>query len=214
MEVAKNINQKLKEIPDCVKIVAATKYVDAADMEKLLALDITNFGENRVDSFLEKYEALKDKPIHWHFIGHLQSNKAKQVVSKIEMLHSLDSLRLAAVIEKECIEPLDCLIEVNINNEYSKSGILLEDCEAFIKEIQKYSKVRILGLMCMTIKKSSSIEKQNQFLRLRQLMEELNDRLGLCMTELSMGMSDDYKEAIASGSTIVRLGRMLWEPVR
>lgn len=214
MEVAKNINQKLKEIPNHIKIVAATKYVDAVDMEKLLDLGITNFGENRVDAFLEKYEALKDKPIHWHFIGHLQSNKAKQVVSKIEMLHSLDSLRLAEVIEKECIEPLDCLIEVNINNENSKSGILLKDCEAFLKEVQKYSKVRILGLMCMTMKESSSIEKQNQFSRLRQLMEELNERLGFNMKELSMGMSDDYKEAIASGSTIVRLGRMLWEPVK
>ncbi|MDE6584421.1 MAG: YggS family pyridoxal phosphate-dependent enzyme [Anaeroplasmataceae bacterium] len=214
MEVAKNINQKLKEIPNRVKIVAATKYVEAEDMEKLLDLGITNFGENRVDAFLEKYEALKDKPIHWHFIGHLQSNKAKQVVSKIEMLHSLDSLRLAEVIEKECIEPLDCLIEVNINRENSKSGILLDDCEAFLKEVQKYSKVRIRGLMCMTMRESSSIEKQNQFSRLRQLMEELNEHLGLSMKELSMGMSDDYQEAIASGSTIVRLGRMLWEPAK
>ena len=214
MEVAKNINQKLKEIPNRVKIVAATKYVEAEDMEKLLDLGITNFGENRVDAFLEKYEVLKGRPIHWHFIGHLQSNKAKQVVSKIEMLHSLDSLRLAEVIEKECIEPLDCLIEVNINSENSKSGILLDDCEAFLKEVQKYSKVRIRGLMCMTMKESSSIEKQNQFSRLRQLMEELNEHLGLSMKELSMGMSDDYQEAIASGSTIVRLGRMLWEPAK
>ena len=214
MEVAKNINQKLKEIPNHVKIVAATKYVDAADMENLLDLGITHFGENRVDAFLEKYEALKDKPIHWHFIGHLQSNKAKQVVNKIEMLHSLDSLRLAAVIDKERKEPLDCLIEVNINNEISKSGILPEDCEDFLKEVQKYSKVRVVGFMCMTMKESSSTEKQNQFLRLRHLMEKMNESLGLCMKELSMGMSDDYNEAISSGSTLVRLGRMLWEPVK
>lgn len=210
MELAKDIKEKLNFIPNHVRIVAATKYVEAEDMLKLFSLGIDHFGENRVDSFLRKYEILKDEKIHWHFIGHLQTNKAKQIVSKIEVLHSLDSLKLASIIEKERSTPLDCFIEININKESSKDGISLEECEEFLKQIQLFSKVNIVGFMMMTKKESTSAEKQLQFLRLKCLMLKMNEKLGLNMKQLSMGMSDDYMEAIASGATTVRLGRMLW----
>ena len=210
MDLAKDIQDKLQFIPNHVRIVAATKYVDAEDMLKLFSIGIHHFGENRVDSFLRKYEALKKEEIHWHFIGHLQTNKAKQVLSKIDVLHSLDSLKLASIIEKERDTPLDCFVEVNINNEESKDGIAEEECEAFLKSLQAYPKINVVGLMMMTIKVCTKEEKKQQFEHLKKLMLDMNKKLGLEMKQLSMGMSDDYMEAIASGATTVRLGRMLW----
>ncbi|MDE6408456.1 MAG: YggS family pyridoxal phosphate-dependent enzyme [Anaeroplasmataceae bacterium] len=210
MELAKDIKDKLNFIPNHVRIVAATKYVEAEDMKKLFSLGIHQFGENRVDSFLRKYEALKDEDVCWHFIGHLQTNKAKQVLSKIDVLHSLDSLKLAGLIENYRDTPLDCFIEVNINQEESKDGIAIENCEEFLRNVLNYSKVHVVGLMMMTTKDSTKEEKRIQFSKLNQLMQEMNARLKLDMKELSMGMSDDYMEAIAAGATTVRLGRMLW----
>ncbi|MDE7162383.1 MAG: YggS family pyridoxal phosphate-dependent enzyme [Anaeroplasmataceae bacterium] len=210
MDLAKDIQDKLQFVPNHVRIVAATKYVDEEDMLKLFSIGIHHFGENRVDSFLRKYEALKNEEIHWHFIGHLQTNKAKQVLSKIDVLHSLDSLKLASIIEKERDTPLDCFVEVNINNEESKDGIAEEECEAFLKSLQAFPKVNVVGLMMMTIKACTKEEKKQQFEKLKKLMLEMNEKLGLEMKQLSMGMSDDYMEAIASGATTVRLGRMLW----
>ncbi|MDE6241760.1 MAG: YggS family pyridoxal phosphate-dependent enzyme [Anaeroplasmataceae bacterium] len=210
MELAKDIKEKLNFIPNRVRIVAATKYVEAEDMKKLFSLGIHHFGENRVESFLRKYEALKDEQICWHFIGHLQTNKAKQVLSKIDVLHSLDSLKLAGMIEKERTTPLDCFIEVNINKEESKDGIAIEDCEEFLRKLSTYSKINVVGFMMMTTKASTKEEKRIQFSNLRKLMLEMNERLGLDLKQLSMGMSDDYQEAILEGATTVRLGRMLW----
>ncbi|MDE5546446.1 MAG: YggS family pyridoxal phosphate-dependent enzyme [Anaeroplasmataceae bacterium] len=210
MELAKDIKEKLNFIPNHVRIVAATKYVEAEDMKKLFSIGIHNFGENRVDSFLRKYEALKEEQICWHFIGHLQTNKAKQILSKIDVLHSLDSLKLAGMIEKERTTPLDCFIEVNINKEESKDGIAFEDCEEFLRQVSKYSKVHVLGFMMMTTKDSTKEEKRLQFSKLYKLMQEMNKKLNLNLKQLSMGMSDDYMEAVAEGATTVRLGRMLW----
>lgn len=180
-------------------------------MIALYAAGIHHFGENRAEALLYKQEKLKDLSIHWHFIGHLQTNKAKQVLPKIEVLHSLDSLKLAQIIERECKKLLDCYVEVNINLEKSKHGICPAECENFLQALKQYPKVHVLGLMCMTIKESSSEEKRKQFLELRHLMQKLNVGLGMNMKCLSMGMSDDYKEAIEAGATTVRLGRILWE---
>lgn len=210
MEIAKDIKDKLNLIPNHVRIVAATKYVEKEDMKKLLSIGIHTFGENRVDSFLSKYETLKNESIHWHFIGHLQTNKAKQVVNKIEVLHSLDSLKLAKIIERERTTPLDCFIEVNMNHEETKNGILKDECEDFLKQVLKLSKVHIVGFMMMTKKVSTKEEKKEQFISLKRLMLEINEKLGLNLNQLSMGMSDDYLEAIEAGATTVRLGRMLW----
>lgn len=211
MELANDILEKLNSIPKNIRVVAATKYVEALDMKKLLTLGINHFGENRVDSLLKKQEELIGEDIHWHFIGHLQTNKAKLILPKIEALHSLDSLKLAQIIEKERKEPLDCFVEININQEESKSGIPAEECENFLKEIMKYPKVHVVGFMCMTMKSCTPEEKKAQFQSLKNLMLKMNELLGMNMQELSMGMSDDYNEAIAAGATTIRLGRTLWD---
>lgn len=203
-----NIDKILDTIPSNVTLVAATKYVDSNDMKKLLDNGINNFGENRVDAFLNKYVELLDEDIVWHFIGHLQRNKAKMVIDKIEYLHSLDSLELAKMIDKLRDKPLNCFIEVNINEEESKNGVRIEELDSFISEVIKYKNVNIIGLMCMTIKES--MDKYQQFLSLSKIMNELNQKYNLNMRDLSMGMSDDYLDAIKAGSTFVRLGRILW----
>ena len=131
MKIADNIYEIIDSVGDAT-IVAATKYVDSSLMKELLKYGINNFGENRVDSFLEKYEDLKNEDIVWHFIGHLQRNKALKVIDKIEYLHSLDSLKLAKIINDNRKEPLKCFIEVNLNKEESKDGIYLDELDDFI----------------------------------------------------------------------------------
>ena len=129
-----DIDDFLKTIP--VNVVAATKYVGPEEMKDLLAHGVNNFGENRVEAFLNKYEALKDyKDIRWHFIGHLQRNKCKDIINKIDVLHSLDSLELAKMIEKYREEPLDTFIEVSINLEENKNGVDFHNIDEFMKEI-------------------------------------------------------------------------------
>lgn len=200
----------IKTIPNKVTIVAATKYVDVSTMEDLYKNGINNFGENRVDSFLNKYEYfIHNKDIKWHFIGHLQRNKAKEVINKIDYLHSLDSLKLADLIEKERETPLDTFIEVSINLEESKNGVPYYELEQFVSQILKYKKIHLVGLMMMAIK--GSLNTEEQFNKLRELRDELETKFNIKIPYLSMGMSDDYLQAINMGATHIRLGRILYE---
>ena len=142
MKIRNDIESFLQTLPSDITLVAATKYVDANEIKELYKVGVNNIGENRVDAFLNKYESLLDyKDIHWHFIGHLQHNKAKQVVNKIEYLHSLDSLKLADEIEKYRTTPLNVFVEVSINLEENKNGVPYYEVEYFIKALQKYSKI-------------------------------------------------------------------------
>ena len=208
--VRKDIKEFIKTIPSNVTIVAASKYVDENDMKHLLDAGICDFGENRVESFLIKYEQLKDLPIKWHFIGHLQRNKAKEVINKIDYLDSLDSLKLAELIQKERLSPLKCLVEVSINLEENKNGVPYFELESFLKELQKFSKIQIMGLMMMSIRYSDEQALKQQFYKLRALRDEMEQKLNIKLPYLSMGMSEDYKEAIEEGATHIRLGRILF----
>lgn len=209
MKVREDIKEFIKSIPSNITLVAATKYVDADEMKILFNNGICNFGENRVDAFLDKYEALKDLDISWHFIGHLQRNKAKEVINKIDYLHSLDSLKLADEIEKYRITPLNTFVEVSINLEESKNGVPYYELEDFIKSLLKYKKINLVGLMMMTIKVSD--DKENQFAKLVELKNKIEKSLNIKIPYLSMGMSEDYKYAIKEGATHIRLGRILFK---
>ncbi|NLB82594.1 MAG: YggS family pyridoxal phosphate enzyme, partial [Clostridiaceae bacterium] len=147
--IRKDIQKFLANIPKNITIVAATKYVDVSEMVYLLDNGINNFGENRVEDFLRKYEALKDHSIIWHFIGHLQRNKAHKIINKIDYLHSLDSLKLAEEIDKRRETPLPCFVEVSVNHEESKNGVLYDETLDFIKSLQQFSKIKVVGLMMM-----------------------------------------------------------------
>ena len=207
--IRNDIKDFIKTIPSDVTIVAATKYVDSSDMEELLKNGINNFGENRVDSFIEKYEALQNKGVIWHFIGHLQRNKAKKVINKIDYLHSLDSIELAKIISKERRStPLKCFIEVSINLEETKNGVPFYEVSNFFKEIKDLNNVEIVGLMMMGIKDSLTVEEQ--FKKLRLLRDKLQKEYNIKIPYLSMGMSDDYLYALKEGATHIRLGRILF----
>ncbi len=198
--IIKLINE-VKPIP----IVAATKYINYSLARDLYSYGITNFGENRVDSFLEKFNNLTDLNITWHFIGHLQKNKVKKIINKIDYLHSLDSLDLAKIINEERVDVLPTFIELRLTNNDNKYGIKKEELDDFIKELNKYPKIKIIGFMAMTDLDMTTEEKRNVFREARKLKEKYN------LEKLSMGMTDDYKIAIEEGATNVRLGRILFD---
>lgn len=209
MKIREDIQKFISTIPSNITLVAATKYVDSSEMRNLFKNGVTNFGENRVDAFLNKYEDLKDLNITWHFIGHLQRNKAKEVINKIDYLHSLDSLKLADEIEKYRERPLPTFVEVSINLEENKNGVPYYELEDFIKSLLKYKKIKLIGLMMMTIKVSE--DKENQFAKLVELKKKIEKNLNIKIPYLSMGMSEDYLEAIKEGATHIRLGRILFK---
>ena len=210
MEMSNIIDIK-KSVKDA-KIVAATKYVGPNEMINLLNQGINNFGENRVDSFLEKYEALKEyKEIKWHFIGNLQTNKVRKIIGKIDYLHSLNSVKLAQTINKYLETPLNCFLEVNLTDSPTKTGISLESVSEVLLLINELENVNVIGLMTMTEPLMTDIEKEQVFSKLKELMFELNKAGYTNITELSMGMSDDYLIAVSCGATWVRLGRILFK---
>ena len=149
------------------------------------------------------------KDISWHFIGHLQRNKAKEVVNRIDYLHSLDSIELAKKINILREAPLNVFIEVSINLEESKNGVPYYEVESFMKEIMNLDKIKIVGLMMMAYKDSSNPE--SEFRKLTNLRDELEQKLNIKLPYLSMGMSDDYEAAIKAGATHIRLGRILYK---
>ena len=208
--IREDIKEFLNTLPKDITLVAATKYGDIDDLKDLYSNGVFNFGENRVDAFLSKDEALKDLDIKWHFIGHLQRNKAHLVLDKIDYLHSLDSLELAKVINRYRLSPLSCFVEVSINLEENKNGVPFYEVKDFIKECLQYPNVNIVGLMMMAVSNSSEESLHTQFRKLKELKDDIEKGLNISLPYLSMGMSDDYKVAVAEGATHVRLGRVLF----
>lgn len=200
----KIINEIQTNYPETC-IIAATKYVDSSVVRELFMAGIRNIGENRVDSFLKKYDELADLDLIYHFIGTLQTNKVKSMINKIDFLHSLDSIKLMKEINKYREEPLKCFVEVNITKEESKHGIFVENLEDFLYESQKYDKIEIVGLMTMAIKYDQEKDIDECF----KTLDELKRKYGLLYT--SMGMSNDYPLAIKNNASFIRLGRILFE---
>lgn len=210
-ENLEKVQETLKEYPN-VRIVAATKYVDVDKVKKLIDCGIKDLGENRTDVFLEKYEALKDENVNWHFFGVLQARKVRSIIDKIDYLHSLDSLSLASEISKRRKTPLKCFVQVNVSNDPNKSGIDESKVISFIKSLAKYPNIEVVGLMTIT-KLTFYEELLDEYFRTMKELQEEVQALELpyapC-TELSMGMSNDYTIAVKNGATMVRLGRILY----
>lgn len=208
----KNVQQTIQTCQhdlERVRIVAATKYADIKQMEELYESGITIMGENRVDSFLEKKDQLT-LPIEWHFIGTLQSRKVKDMINDIDLLHSLDRLSLAREIEKYRQKPLKCLIQVNISGETTKHGLEKDQVLPFLKQLQSFSKIEVVGLMTMAPQTTDEATIRTCFRELKNLQEMIQLTYHQC-TELSMGMSNDYLIAIEEGATYVRLGSILFQ---
>ncbi|EUJ24442.1 hypothetical protein PGRAN_00940 [Listeria grandensis FSL F6-0971] len=196
-----------------VHLVAVTKTVDVAAMEKLYDLGIRHFGENRADVFAEKVEAFADKPdVVWHFIGSLQTRKVRAILPYTRFLHSLDRVSLADEIEKRATEKMACFLQVNISEEETKHGFNAEEAIAFVKA-QNYQHVEIIGLMTMAPNTDDEQTLHHVFQGLKALQQEI-EKLEIANVpchELSMGMTNDFEIAIEEGATFIRVGRALVE---
>lgn len=193
---------------DQVNVIAVTKYVDVATTEALVKTGIQHIGENRVDKFLEKYQALKEYDLTWHLIGSLQRRKVKDVINFVDYFHALDSVKLAQEIQKRAEHPIKCFLQVNISGEESKHGFAPDELDDVLAEIAQLDKIEIVGLMTMAPFEASQEELQDIFLKTHQLQKQLEKKQlkNMPFSELSMGMSRDFEVAIANGATYVRIG--------
>jgi len=214
------IKEKIKEAAEKsgrrfedITILAATKTVDYNLINYAIESGISYIGENRVQEFLSKKDFIS--PCHRHFIGHLQTNKVKDIVPFVEMIHSVDSYHLAKEISKisqKENKTTDILLEVNIGNEESKSGFSSEEIVEEAKNISKLPNICIRGLMTIPPKCEESSENQQYFLKMSKLFIDIRDKKmdNSIMDTLSMGMSDDYYDAVLCGATTVRIGTALF----
>lgn len=196
--------------PEDVHIVAVTKYVSVERAAEALEAGIQNLGENRDEGLLSKWEVLKDRPL-WHFIGTLQSRKVRNIIDKVEYIHSLDRLSLAKEINKRASKKIKCFIQINVSGEESKHGLQPEDTVEFIRQLEAYENIEVVGLMTMAPHTDDEEVLRTCFRRLRSLKEEV-EGMGLKHApchELSMGMSNDFKIAIEEGATFIRIGSAL-----
>lgn len=192
-------------------LVAATKYVDVEELNKLEKLGVKVFGENRVPALLEKYEKYHGNSV-FHMIGTLQSNKVRYIIDKVAMIHSVDSLKLIDEIDRQAKKhdlTMDVLIQVNIAEEESKHGFSKEELSEVFEYLKTKSNVRPCGLMMMAPNIESS-KTEKYFKETEETLKSLHQQFPeFSLTELSMGMSNDYKYALKHGSTFIRLGRAL-----
>ena len=193
---------------DQVNVIAVTKYVDVATTEALVKTGIQHIGENRVDKFLEKYQALKEYDLTWHLIGSLQRRKVKDVINLVDYFPALDSVKLAQEIQKRAEHPIKCFLQVNISGEESKHGFAPDELDDVLAEIAQLDKIEIVGLMTMAPFEASQEELQDIFSKTHQLQKQLEKKQlkNMPFSELSMGMSRDFEVAIANGATYVRIG--------
>jgi pyridoxal phosphate enzyme (YggS family) len=193
--------------------VAVTKYVDADAIREVLDVGLTDIGESRVQEAVPKWKALDGRGT-WHFIGHLQRNKVKDVVTRFTYIHSLDRYPLAEEINRRARQVdriMRCFIQVNVSGEQSKFGLPPSEVVEFAREVAELPYIRIEGLMTMAPRSDNSEEIRPIFRRLREIRDEIR-RLGdpkLQVPHLSMGMSQDYTVAVEEGATWLRLGSVL-----
>ncbi len=202
--------------PEEVKLIAISKNVPVDDIKSAIAAGQVDFGENRVQELTTKIEALSEyKNPNWHLVGTLQRNKVKFIVGKVAMIHSVDSIRLIKQIDRisrqnDCIS--DILLQVNISGEESKSGFEPEELDEAIRvSLEEYPAVRIRGLMTMAPWHEDPDDALPVFAEAKRLLDSYKEKFSLeDFDQLSMGMSHDYKQAIACGSTMVRIGTAIF----
>lgn len=219
----KDTREKIKETCekagrsiDEVTLLAVTKTVDIDQITEAIDYGIDQIGENKVQEFIRKYEVLgTKKDIHWHFIGHLQRNKVKYIVDKVDLIHSVDSIRLAREINKEAKKigkTVDILVQINIAEEESKFGISVEELNPLLEEITTMDSIYLKGFMAIPPYTKTPEENRKYFRRMYDLFTQTQDKemKNVDMKILSMGMTNDYEIAIEEGTTIIRVGTGLF----
>jgi len=205
---------------DAVRLIAVSKYATIEDgtVEALFAAGCTELGEARPQQLLEKAEHYADVPIEWHLIGSLQRNKVRKILPVTALIHSLDSLRLAEAIdriaEEEQLPPVRCLLEIAISHDTSKHGIEPKDVLEVLDKLGTHKNIVVEGLMGMAGLESDETQIRREFELLRTTAEAVQNRglpSNVTLTELSMGMSDDFEIAIEEGATLVRIGSVLYD---
>ena len=212
-EVEKNIQMacaKSGRKREEITLIAVSKTKPVSMLQEIYNCGIIDFGENKVQELCEKEEILP-KDIHWHMIGHLQTNKVKYLMDKTTLIHSVDSLKLAKEIEKQAAKTnliVDILVEVNIAEESSKFGIKKEETYALVKEIAKLSHIKIKGLMTIAPLVENPEENRLYFRQIKELSVDIDNQNidNVSMSVLSMGMTGDYMVAIEEGATVIRVG--------
>ena len=208
--------KKYSPYPKKVKILFVSKYLNVEEHKALIEMGYDYFGENRAQLYRDKLNEFSDekyKNIKWDFIGRLQKNKIKYIINSVNLIHSIDSYELLEEINKKAIENdriINGLVQINVSKEESKTGVYIED---FKKDSEKYfsmSNVKIAGFMTMAPLEASEDEINDYFSNMRKLKEEYQKQYDY-VTEISMGMSNDYMEALKNGATIIRIGSKLFE---
>ena len=216
-EVKNNIDTaaaKAGRSPEEITLIAVSKTKPVSMIREVYDLGVRDFGENRVQEIMEKYDQLPDD-IRWHLIGHLQTNKVKYIIDKVCLIHSVDSYKLAVEISKEaqkCSRNVDILIEVNVAGEESKFGVRPDDLENLVRSIAKLPGICIKGLMTVAPYVVDSEENRGIFVKMKQFAVDISRKSidNVYMDYLSMGMSGDYTVAVEEGSTMVRVGTSIF----
>ncbi len=220
MGIAENIERVLERIEKAaeragrkerVKLIAVTKTFPPEVIEEAIKYGIKDFGENYVQEAIHKWSERK-RGITLHMIGHLQRNKVKKALTIFDLIQTIDSLKLAEEINKRAERPVKAMIEINIGKEPTKSGILPEECLEFVEKLNELEKVDIIGLMTIPPPERDEKLLRRYFRKMKELLDEINKRklYKKTLTELSMGMSDDFEIAVEEGATMVRIGRAIF----
>lgn len=196
-----------------IRLVGATKTVGTDQMLEAVAAGVEVFGENRIQEAIRKQDIVEwPKALQWHFIGHLQRNKVRMAIARFQMVQSLDSFQLAKVLNDHCESAgirMPVLMEVNLGQEKSKGGFLADEVEHRARDLVTLGNLQLKGLMAIPPYYENPEKSRPYFRQLRQLLERLNEK-GLALSELSMGMSHDFRIAIEEGATMVRIGTALF----
>ena len=209
-DIKKNYQAVRDSLPEDVLLVAVTKTHSPFEINQAIEAGATDIGENKVQEILDKYDDVK--PVRWHLIGHLQTNKVKYIIDKVCLIHSVDSLKLAREIDKRAAQHdkvMDVLIQINPAEEESKFGLSLKDAPALIEEIRENCpNVRICGLMSVAPFLEDPEDVRPYFAAVKELYDKYGDDPDF--QYLSMGMSHDYKAAVLEGSNLVRVGSAIF----
>jgi len=200
--------------PEDITLIAVSKTKPLSDIEELIEIGVTEYGENKVQELCDKYENVS-QPVNFHLIGHLQTNKVKYIVDKACLIHSVDSIKLAKEIQKEAAKrncTVSVLIEVNVANEESKFGLKVEEVIPFVEEVSTFSNIKVEGLMTIAPFVENAEENRQYFRRLKELSLDITSKNidNINMNVLSMGMTNDYRIAVEEGATMVRVGTAIF----
>ena len=218
MNCAEKYTEIRQQLPESVTLLAVSKTKPAEDIMALYNIGCRDFGENKVQELTAKYNELP-KDIRWHQIGHLQTNKIKYIIPFVYMIHSIDSLKLAIEVNKQAAKHnrvVDCLFELKVANEETKSGFDIEELKQLLSEgvLNELTNIRFCGVMGMATNTDDAAEIRKEFLNVKAVFDYIRanyaDEVGECFTQISMGMSGDYKIAVDCGSTIVRIGSTIF----